>query len=188
MQKQGKTNNTRTILAEQMTWRKRAQIIVISVLLYILTYAMIDYLTADGPFNWIEVTKQGAFIGLFLGLGLAYTFGKFGKRVTSQIFPDLAEDETIEVEGPANLFKGFMMSVGGKLFITNKKVIFKTHKINIQRGQTDIAFDEIAEVSTRRSAFLFSNGIRIKMNSGDQFDFVVHERDTWVELLEGKLN
>ena len=45
----------------------------------------------------------------------------------SKMHPDY---ENIEIEGPANLFRG-MEGVGGKLFLTNKKVAFKSHKINI---------------------------------------------------------
>ncbi len=76
-----------------------------------------------------------------MGLGFPYVTEKFGTRFTSKIEknikPELTQDENIEIEGPANLFRG-MKGVGEKMFLTNKKVVFKSHKINNQKEQTDI--------------------------------------------------
>ena len=41
---------------------------------------------------------------------------------------DLVDNEKIEFAKGSNHFKG----VGGKLFLTNKRVLFKSHSINVQ--------------------------------------------------------
>ena len=81
-----------------------------------------------------------------------------------------------------------MEGVGGKMFLTNKKVVFKSHKINIQKGQTDILYEDITEIIKRKTAKLIDNGIRIKTNDGNEFDFVVNEREKWIEKLNEKRN
>jgi len=44
-----------------------------------------------------------------------------------------------------------MEGVGGKLFLTNKKLIFKSHKINVQKGQTSIEYHNIVDVIKKNS-------------------------------------
>ena len=50
-----------------------------------------------------------------MGLGFPHVTEKFGTRFTSKIGknikPELTQDENIEIEGPANLFRG-MKGVG----------------------------------------------------------------------------
>ena len=125
---------------------------------------------------------QGLFLGLFIGIGFPYVTGKLGKRIK----PKLTENEKIEIEGLANLLRG-VEGVGGKLFLTNKKVIFKSHRINIQKGQTDIEYENIVEISKRKTAKLIDNGIRIKTKDRKEFDFVVNERDIWIEKLNDRI-
>ncbi|OIQ30951.1 MAG: hypothetical protein BM564_01705 [Bacteroidetes bacterium MedPE-SWsnd-G2] len=73
-----------------------------------------------------------------------------------------------------------MEGVGGKLFLTNKKLIFKSHKINIQRGQTDIKYQDIAQIIERKTAKLIDNSIRIITTDLTEFAFVVNERELWI--------
>jgi hypothetical protein len=111
---------------------------------------------------------------------------KFSSKLGKNIKPELTQNEEIEIEGPANIFRG-IEGVGGKLFLTNKKVIFKSHKLNIQKGQTDINYENIAELIKRKTAKLIENAIRIKTNDGKEFDFVVNEREKWIEKLNEKI-
>ncbi|MBN7811777.1 hypothetical protein J0A68_12535 [Algoriphagus sp. H41] len=133
---------------------------------------------------------QGVVFGFFVGFGLPYFARKLGpshlEKIGNSIKPDLAENERIEVEGPANLFRG-IEGVGGKLFLTNEKLTFKAHKLNIQNGQTTIDYKQITEVSRRKTAKLLDNGIRIKTADGKKHDFVLGERDLWIEKINEKV-
>ncbi|WP_198147328.1 GRAM domain-containing protein [Gilvimarinus polysaccharolyticus] len=48
-------------------------------------------------------------------------------------------------EGGANLQKN-IETVGGELHLTNQRLIFKSHKINIQTGITEIQLSDIKSV------------------------------------------
>ena len=174
----------------KLNWKFRIVSAILTGLLFVGIMSLMDYLL-NGSFKSLNsYLFQGIFFGIFMGIGFPYVTEKFGKKFTSKlgknIKPELLENEKIEIEGPANLFRG-MEGVGGKIFLTNKKVIFKSHKINIQKGQTDIEYENITEIIARKTAKLINNGIRIKMRNGKEFDFVVNEREKWIEKLNEKL-
>ena len=174
----------------KLNWKFRIVSAILTGLLFVVIMSLMDYLL-NGSFKSLNsYLFQGIFFGIFMGIGFPYVTEKFGKKFTSKlgknIKPELLENEKIEIEGPANLFRG-MEGVGGKIFSTNKKVIFKSHKINIQKGQTDIEYENITEIIARKTAKLINNGIRIKMRNGKEFDFVVNEREKWIEKLNEKL-
>ena len=62
-----------------------------------------------------------------------------------------------------------------------------SHKINIQKGQTDILYENITEIVKRKTAKLIDNGIRIKTKDENEFDFAVNEREKWIEKLNEKI-
>ena len=174
----------------KLNWKFRIVSAILTGLLFIGIMCLMDYFL-DGEFQSLNsYLFQGIFFGIFMGIGFPYVTQKFGTKFTSKIGknikPELAQDENIEIEGPANLFRG-MEGVGGKLFLTNKKVVFKSHKINIQKGQTDILYENITEIIKRKTAKIMDNGIRIKTNGGNEFDFVVNEREKWIEKLNEKI-
>lgn len=95
---------------------------------------------------------------------------------------EIDEEEEIQHEGPANLFRG-VEGVGGKLLLTDKRLIFKSHQLNIQAGETRILLEDIQETSPRKTAKLFQNGMRVLDKAGEHFDFVVYERDNWLSKI-----
>ena len=151
---------------------------------------MFNYFSDEKLYSLNNLIFQGIYFGILVGLGFPYLIEKFGTRFTSKIGknikPELTQGENIEIEGPANLFRG-MEGVGGKMFLTNKKVVFKSHKINIQKGQTDILYENITEIVKRKTAKLIDNGIRIKTKDENEFDFAVNEREKWIEKLNEKI-
>ncbi len=62
-----------------------------------------------------------------------------------------------------------------------------SHKMNIQKGHTEIEYPNVKEIIKRRSALIIDNGIRIITNDGKKLDFVVNERDLWVEKLQERI-
>jgi len=174
----------------KLNWKFRIVSAILTGLLFVGIMCLMDYLLGGEFQSMNSYLFQGIFFGIFMGIGLPYVTQKFGTKFTSKmgknIKPELTQDENVEIEGPANLFRG-MEGVGGKLFLTNKKVVFKSHKINIQKGQTDILYENITEIIKRKTAKIIDNGIRIKTNGGNEFDFVVNEREKWIEKLNEKI-
>lgn len=66
-------------------------------------------------------------------------------------------------------------------------MIFNSHKINIQRGRTNIEYSNIKEVVKRKTAKLINNGLKVITQSGEEYDFVVNDRDLWFEKLHERI-
>ena len=125
----------------KQNWKFRIVSAILTGLLFVGVLCLMNYVL-DGELQSLNsYLFQGIFFGIFMGIGFPYITQKFGSKFISKIGknikPELTENENIEIEGPANLFRG-LEGVGGKLFITNKKLIFNSHEMNIQKGQTDI--------------------------------------------------
>ena len=174
----------------KLNWKFRIISAILTGTIFVFILYLFDLFFGEKTQTINGLIFQGVFFGIFMGIGFPYVIKKFGKKFTSKleknIKPRLVENEKIEVEGSANLFRG-MEGVGGKIFLTNEKVIFKSHKINIQKGQTDIKYGSIFEIIKRKTARLIDNGMRIKTKDGKEFDFVLNERDTWIEKLNEKI-
>lgn len=147
-----------------------------------------DYFTNEKLYSTNSLIFQGIGMGFFFGFGLPYVNKKLGSKLTGivKINPELELNEQVEIEDPANLFRG-IEGVGGKLFLTNKKLIFKAHKINIQKGQTNIEYTNIKDVVKLKTLKLINNGIRIITKSGTKYDFVVNERNLWLEKINNQI-
>jgi len=98
---------------------------------------------------------------------------------------DLIENEKIEFAKGANHFKG-IEGVGGKLFVTDKRIVFKSHSINIQNHELIIEYPDIQGVEFFNTLGVFPNGLKIIMVSGKQEKFVVWKRSTIKKLIEQK--
>ncbi|WP_372755879.1 GRAM domain-containing protein [Labilibaculum sp.] len=53
------------------------------------------------------------------------------------------------------------MAAGGKLFLTNKRLIFNTHKYNFQTGETSINLGDITAINKRKTSHIIDNELRI---------------------------
>ena len=100
---------------------------------------------------------------------------------------ELLENEEVETVKACNHFKG-IESVGGKIFITNKRIAFKSHKGNIQNNQLDINYDDIDEIGFYNTLGLVPNGMSIKTKSGNHEKFVVWGRKPLKKLIESKMD
>jgi hypothetical protein len=174
----------------KMSWKYRIIFAIGTAILYTFLLWTFDYFSNEKLYSINSLIFQGVFFGIFFGIGFPYIneklAGKFSKKMGIKINPELELNEEIEIEGPANLFRG-IEGVGGKIFLTNKKLIFKSHKINIQKGQTDIEYSTIKEIAKRKTAKLIDNGIRIITDNGKEFNFVVNERDLWFEKISERI-
>ena len=86
-------------------------------------------------------------------------------------------------EGGANLQKN-IETVGGKLHLTNQRLIFKSHKINIQTGITEIQLADIESIKKCWTKFLgfipiMPNSLAVNTIDGKVFSFVLFGRSSW---------
>ena len=63
---------------------------------------------------------------------------------------DAGGTEEILADVAANLFRG-IEGVGGRLKITNRRLVFQPHAINLQRSPVDISLGDIAAACKRNS-------------------------------------
>ncbi|WP_254157665.1 hypothetical protein [Chryseosolibacter indicus] len=89
---------------------------------------------------------SGLFFGLFFRKIFTSTYKRLGEKQLKQIVIILDEDEELIKEAGANHFKG-KEAVGGKLALTNKRLVFKSHKLNLQNHEQSFS------ISSSRCAF-----------------------------------
>lgn len=100
---------------------------------------------------------------------------------------DLATDERLLREGAANLQRG-LETVGGQLFLTDSRLVFASHRFNVQTGAAAIALSDVRSVRpcwTRLLGFLpvAPNSLAVTATSGDH-RFVLSERSVWAEAIQ----
>ena len=77
----------------------------------------------------------------------------FATRQLKKVAIELDTDEKeIKVAG-ANHVVG-MEAVGGKLLLTNKRLVFKSHFLNIQTHQLDVAFPRIQLMTVGKNTWV----------------------------------
>lgn len=111
---------------------------------------------------------------------------KLASKLEKRIIPDLYENEMIEYQVQANLLKG-IERVGGMLFLTNEKMIFKSHKFNFQAGQTNVEYDQIADFTKNKSSKTIDKGLIITTTDGTKLDFIMNDREQVIDILNLKV-
>lgn len=101
---------------------------------------------------------------------------------------ELNREEQVVKQGSANLQKG-VETVGGKLYLTNQRLIFEAHKINVQGGTTEIKISDIQSSEKCWTKFLgfiplAPNSLAIFTKSGKEYRFVLMGRDAWATALD----
>lgn len=104
--------------------------------------------------------------------------------------PMLPGESTIK-EGWANLQRG-RESVGGKLYLTNRRLIFESHVFNIQYGATIIPLGNITATKRCWTKFLnlipmAPNSLAVSTSEGKQHRFVLFGRSRWKLAIDALL-
>jgi GRAM domain len=103
----------------------------------------------------------------------------------------LQPNETIVREGRANLQKG-LETVGGRLYLTNQRLIFEAHKVNFQAGTTEVLLSTVRSLHPSWTKFLgfipvFPNSLSVITHNGQEFAFVLNGRATWQIAIAAQL-
>src|SRR5665213_755736 len=144
--------------------------------------------TSDNPGakNILISLIVAIFCGTLAGFLYAWTVGKFGRSgwIDKQTRITTEPGESILFDTPANHFKG-IEAVGGKLYLTNKRLVFKSHKINFQKHQLLINLSDIQKVDKYKPFGITNNGLLIETADNKIEKFVVEKREGWVDQLSG---
>ena len=105
---------------------------------------------------------------------------------------ELNQNEQIIKKGTANLQRN-IESVGGKLYLTNQRLVFKAHKINVQGGSTELELSDIQSSEkcwTKFFGFLpiMPNSLAVYTKKGKEYRFVLFGRGAWAAAIEAQRN
>lgn len=114
--------------------------------------------------------------------------------------PILNESESLGLVYPANHTRNSWRAVGGKLFVTNKRIIFVPNILDdkLAGKPVEIAHEQVSEIFVQERSVsikeLFSGGLRerlgIRLDDGTAHLFVVNDlhrvRDDIAEALSNK--
>ena len=100
----------------------------------------------------------------------------------------LAPGESAVKEGRASLRRG-AETVGGRLFLTNRRLIFEAHIFNAQRGGDQIKLAQIDEVRPAWTKFfgaipLLPSTLSVRTHDGDEYDLVCRGRRAWLAAIQ----
>ena len=104
---------------------------------------------------------------------------------------ELIDHETEIKSGFANLQRG-AETVGGKLYLTNHRLIFESHALNIQTGTTIVPLQEISETTPCWTKFLnliplAPNSLSVSTPDGEK-RFVLFGRKSWKQAIDDQRN
>jgi hypothetical protein len=119
---------------------------------------------------------SGVLFGWLMGL---FARSKFVSKTTKI---ETEAGESILFETPANHFVG-IEAVGGKLYLTDKRLIFKSHKLNVQNHQLSINLSDIKQVDRYKTLEIVNNGLLVTIRNGTKERFVVEDVEEWATLL-----
>lgn len=148
-----------------------------------------DLLTHDNltTKNIIITIVSGLFGGALAGLLFGWLIGLFAnsKLLTQGTQINTDANETIVFETGANHFKG-AEGVGGKLYLTNKRLVFKSHKYNIQNHELSINLSDVDKVDRYKTLGIANNGLAVTTTHNIVEKFAVQQPDEWINQLTEK--
>jgi len=101
---------------------------------------------------------------------------------------ELLPGESVTKDGAANLQCG-IESVGGKLYLTDRRLVFESHSMNVQTGVTEIPLADITATALCWTKFLnlipmVPNSLAVTTRQGQQHRFVLFGRDVWKKAID----
>ncbi len=125
-------------------------------------------------------TISGTLFGALMSAFVGYQKKKF------ETDRPLFRGEDLVKEGGANHFRN-VEAVGGWIYLTDQRLLFRSHSINVQRHELSIPLQKITEANPCMTFGIIPNGLKIRTIDGNTEKFVVEDRKDWVKkILEAK--
>ncbi len=159
---------------------------------------VVSTLRADIPFGiamavaiWFIAGSRlalsgGIAAGLLFGILMAAFVTLQRRRFLAQQ-PGLPGEEVVW-QGPANHFFNGEGVGGGWLYLTTRRLFFRSHAVNVQPHETNLLLADIAEATPRLTAGFIPNGLLIRTISGAEERFVVDGRKRWCSEITNAKN
>jgi hypothetical protein len=114
-------------------------------------------------------------VGVLFGFIEYRYFKLLGNKLAASI-PEiqLVSGERLLLKGGASHYKG-KEAVGGKLFLTNKRLLFNSHRFNIQNHVEEIQLEEIQKFFKERDKILF-----VHLKNQHTHRFLVEQASQWI--------
>lgn len=132
-------------------------------------------------YGWTLGSVAAPAAGIAFGI-MTYRFAQSG-RLEEQTELQLQPGEELHYGGKANHWSGWE-SVGGRLYLTDRRLVFRSHRYNLDNHEWSIGVGEIEAVDTYNSLWLFPNGLVVRISGRDDETFVVNDRPEWVVATE----
>ena len=129
--------------------------------------------------------KLGIIYGIISGIIFGSFMGFFAKFQSKkfQMERPLFDNEKLIKEGPANhLVK--MEAVGGWIYLTDKRLFYKSHEVNIQKHELSIPLSEIVAAIKGRTLGIIPNQLKLKLKDGRTEYFVVDNVNDWTKNIQ----
>jgi hypothetical protein len=104
---------------------------------------------------------------------------------------EIAPNEKLIREGMASLQRG-VETVGGRLYLTDSRLVFSSHQFNVQTGCTEIP---LAAIRTIRPCWTRFLGIlplapnSLAVNTGStEYRFVLPDRASWAQTIQSAIS
>jgi hypothetical protein len=101
----------------------------------------------------------------------------------AQVHQPQNQAEELIAKFAANLWRG-NEAVGGRMLLTNQRVLFEAHKMNVQTTPVAIPLSAIKTVVPSVTFGIVPNGVTIRCDSGEEYQFVVWDRKRIISKIE----
>jgi hypothetical protein len=104
---------------------------------------------------------------------------------------ELRNEESVVKQAGANMQRG-IETVGGRLYLTDRRLVFESHRFNVRRGATEVELSEVESVEPCWTKLfnlipLFPNSLCVRTMHGEEHRFVLNDRMGWKESIEAQL-
>ena len=118
--------------------------------------------------------------GVIFGVGMAGATSALQRHY--QRNPPVINGEDVLIQSPANHIRG-IEGVGGWLMLTNQRLLFRPHSVNIQKAEWSVPLPDLIRMEPRRTLGILPNGLRAVTALGEE-RFVVEDRMPWLREVE----
>lgn len=116
----------------------------------------------------------GAIFGVIMGFFNALFLKRFGVsiKILESISLELGIDEKILFQSAANLTTN-TVALNGKLFITNKSIVFKHYNATREDAALCISLNDIDKLEILKLLFIFDTGVAVHTRSKKEYHFTI---------------
>ncbi len=131
----------------------------------------------------VKAIVSGLIGGGISGFLYGWVMNRFvnSKMVDQQTQIELREGESILFETGANHFRG-AEAVGGKLYLTNQRVVFKSHSFNFHNEAFSLELHDLEQVNLHKTLGMLPNGLTISLKDNRKEKFVVQQPKEWIRM------